>query len=58
MTNDSGEIKAVFKSYQDCLNHGSTAEALPLYDPNVSSCFQTHPDEFQAASNCHICSLE
>jgi hypothetical protein len=36
VTKDSEEIKAVFKSYQDCLNHGSTQEALALYAPDVS----------------------
>jgi hypothetical protein len=37
VANDSEEIKALFHSYQECLNHGSTEEALALYAPDVSS---------------------
>ena len=36
VTSDSDEIKAVFHSYQECLNHGSTDEALALYASDVS----------------------
>ena len=45
VTKDSEEIKAVFKSYQDCLNHGSTEEALALYAPDVSRSFYLLPPQ-------------
>jgi hypothetical protein len=59
VTKDSDEIKAVFMSYQDCLNHGSTEEALALYAPDVSLSLHIHEgeDEVEAAGNTSYPSL-
>jgi hypothetical protein len=58
VTKDSEEIKAVFKSYQDCLNHGSTQEALALYAPDVSRSFYLYHLKLAGAKMGHVPSVK